>query len=132
MSWNKPGRVAYIAGLTIGAVGRVDLRDVVQSRDRDCDAGLRGDRLGVRAHAARAFIQAAPWLGTGRGAHAVVVAGRPPALYDYGPADYTRATRARTTQLLGFVPVDGASADACIDRDYITYVYLGPNPKPLT
>jgi hypothetical protein len=89
---------------------------------------------------ARFLINAAPWLGTGRGNDGgwwlLPLAGRwtstPPALYDYGPADYVRETRARTQQIFEFVPGQEPALYQLIDRAQITYIYLGPNPKPIT
>jgi uncharacterized membrane protein len=89
---------------------------------------------------ARFLINAAPWLGTGRGADGgwwlLPLAGRwtstPPVLYDYGPADYVRETRARTRQLLDFAPGQEQALYELIDRDQISYIYLGANPKPIT
>jgi uncharacterized membrane protein len=89
---------------------------------------------------ARFLINAAPWLGTGRGADGgwwlLPLAGRwtstPPVLYDYGPAEYARETRARTRQLLDFAPGQEQALYELIDRDRITYIYLGPNSKPIT
>jgi hypothetical protein len=89
---------------------------------------------------ARFLINAASWLDTGRGNDGgwwlLPLAGRwistPPALYDYGPADYVRETRARTQQVLNFAPGQEPALYQLIDRDQITYIYLGPNPKPIT
>ena len=89
---------------------------------------------------ARFLINAAPWLNTGRGADGgwwlLPLAGRwtstPPALYDYGPAFYVSQTRARTQELLGFAPGQEQALYQLIDRDQITYIYLGRNPKPIT
>jgi hypothetical protein len=97
----------------------------------------------VAAHTppdARFLINAAPWLGIGRSADGgwwlLPLAGRwistPPALYAYGAPDYVRETRARTQQLLNFAPGQEQSLYQLIDRDKITYIYLGPNPHPIT
>jgi len=55
-----------------------------------------------------------------------------PALYSYGPADYVRETRERTQQLLNFAPGQEQALYQLIDHDKISYIYLGPNPTPIT
>jgi hypothetical protein len=138
------GRVAFVAGVIVsGLWGAWNLRDVVNpSTVLATPADVAAIRW-VAEHTppdARFLINAAPWLNTGRGADGgwwlLPLAGRwistPPALYDYGPADYVSQTRARTQQLLGFAPGQEQALYQLIDRDQITYIYLGPNPKPLT
>src|SRR6476661_6757988 len=59
-----------------------------------------------------------------------------------GPAPHRRSTitarptmcarRARTQQLLDFAPGQESALYQLIDRDQITYIYLGPNSKPIT
>jgi hypothetical protein len=138
------GRIAFVAGLSIFALrGAWDLRDVVNPTTVLATPADVAAITWVAEHTppdARFLINAAPWLGTGRGGDGgwwlLPLAGRwtstPPALYDYGPADYVRETRARTQQLLDFDPGQEPALYQLIDRDQITYIYLGPNPKPIT
>ncbi len=89
---------------------------------------------------ARFLINAAPWLVTGRGDDGgwwlLPLADRwtstPPVIYDYGPLDYVRETQARTRQVIDFRPGREQQIYGLIDRERITYVYLGPNGTPLT
>jgi hypothetical protein len=138
------GRIAFVAGLIIFALwGAWDLRDVVNPATVLATPADVAAITWVAEHTppdARFLINAAPWLGTGRGDDGgwwlLPLAGRwtstPPALYDYGPADYVRETRARIQQLLDFAPGQESALYQLIDRDQITYIYLGPNPKPIT
>ncbi|MEO7908581.1 MAG: hypothetical protein ABIV47_02915 [Roseiflexaceae bacterium] len=141
---SRPGRIALIAGWSLLAVwGARDLRNIVNpatvlATPADVAAINWADQH--TPPDARFLINAAPWLGTGRGADGgwwlMPLAGRwtstPPALYDYGPADYVSETRARTQQLLNFAPGQESALYQLIDHDQITYIYLGPNPKPIT
>jgi len=133
--------VAVLGGLALW--GAWDLRDVVNPTTVLATPADVAAITWVAEHTppdARFLINAAPWLGTGRGGDGgwwlLPLAGRwtstPPALYDYGPADYVRETRARTQQLLDFDPGQEPALYQLIDRDQITYIYLGPNPKPIT
>jgi hypothetical protein len=138
------GRIVFVAGLSICALwGAWNLRDVVNPATVLATPADVEAIDWVAEHTppdARFLINAAPWLGTGRGADGgwwlLPLAGRwtstPPALYDYGPADYTRETHARTQQLLDFTPGQELRLYQLIDRDQISYIYLGPNPKPIT
>ena len=123
--------------------GAWELRDVVNSTTVLATPADVAAIAWVAQHTpsdARFLINAAPWLGTGRGADGgwwlLPLAGRwtstPPALYNYGPADYARETRARTEQLIGFAPGHEQALYQLIDHDRITYIYLGPNSKPIT
>jgi hypothetical protein len=137
------GQIVFVAGLSILALwGAWGLRDVVNPKTVLATPADVAAIAWVAEHTppdARFLINAAPWLGTGRGADGgwwlLPLAGRwistPPALYDYGPADYVRETRARTQQLLNFAPGQEQALYQLIDRDQISYIYLGPNPKPI-
>jgi hypothetical protein len=89
---------------------------------------------------ARFLINAAPWLGTGRGADGgwwlLPLAGRwtstPPVIYDFGPSAYANQTRANTRIVQQFKPGQEQQIYDLIDREQITYIYLGPRSKPLT
>jgi hypothetical protein len=141
---SQPGRTAFVVGLSILALwGARDLRDVVNPATVLATPADLAAITWVAEHTppdARFLINAAPWLGTGRGADGgwwlLPLAGRwistPPALYNYGPADYVRATRARTQQVFDFAPGQEAALYQLIDRDQITYIYLGPHPQPIT
>jgi hypothetical protein len=141
---SRLGRIVFVAGLSILALwGARDLRTVVNPATVLAAPADVAAIVWVAAHTppdARFLINAAPWLGTGRGADGgwwlLPLAGRwtstPPALYDYGPAEYVRQTRARTQQLLNFSPGQEQALYQLIDRDQITYIYLGPDPKPIT
>jgi hypothetical protein len=141
---SRLGRIAFVAGFSIFALwGTWDLRDVVNPATVLATSADVAAISWVAEHTppdARFLINAAPWLGTGRGNDGgwwlLPLAGRwtstPPALYDYGPADYVRETRARTQQLLNFAPGQEPELYQLIDRDKITYIYLGPNPTPIT
>ncbi len=138
------GRIVFVVGLSILALrGAWDLRDVVNPATVLATPADVAAITWVAEHTppnARFLINAAPWLGIGRGDDGgwwlLPLAGRwtstPPALYDYGPADYVRETRARTQQLLSFAPGQEQALYQLIERDQITYIYLGPNPKPIT
>jgi hypothetical protein len=138
------GRIAFVAGLIMCALwGAWDLRDVVNPATVLATPADVAAISWVSQHTppnARFLINAASWLGTGRGNDGgwwlLPLAGRwtstSPALYDYGPADYVRETRARTQQLLNFASGQEPALYQLIDRDQITYIYLGPNPKPIT
>jgi hypothetical protein len=138
------GRTVFVAGLSICALwGAWNLRDVVNPATVLATPADLAAISWVAEHTppdARFLINAAAWLGTGRGADGgwwlLPLTGRwtstPPALYDYGPADYVSQTRARTQQLLGFAPGQEQALYQLIDRDQITYIYLGPNSKPIT
>ena len=56
----------------------------------------------------------------------------PPAIYDLGPPDYVRETLANTQLVMRFQPGQEPQIYDLIDRERIGYVYLGPNPAPLT
>jgi hypothetical protein len=138
------GRVAFVAGLIICALwGTWNLRNIVNPVTVLATSADMAAISWIDQHTppdARFLINAAPWLGTGRGADGgwwvLPLTGRwistPPALYDYGPATYVSQTRARTQQLLSFAPGQEQALYQLIDRDQITYIYLGPNPKPIT
>jgi hypothetical protein len=140
----QAGRIAFVAGLSILALGGAwELRDVVNSTTVLATPADVAAIAWVSQHTppdARFLINAAPWLGTGRGADGgwwlLPLAARwtstPPALYNYGPADYARETRARTEQLSAYAPGQEQALYQLIDRDRITYIYLGPNAKPIT
>jgi hypothetical protein len=89
---------------------------------------------------ARFLVDTAGWLGTGRGADGgwwlLPLAGRwvsaPPVIYDYGPAEYVRAVRARNQLVMSFKPGHEQQLYELIDREHITFVYLGPTPGPLS
>jgi hypothetical protein len=132
---------AVLVGLALW--GARDLRDVVNPATVLATPADVAAIAWVAEHTppdARFLINAAPWLSTGRGADGgwwlLPLAGRwtstPPALYDYGPADYVRETRARTQQVLHFAPGQEQALYRLIDRDQITYIYLGPNPAQIT
>jgi hypothetical protein len=137
-------RAVFIAGLSILALGGAwELRDVVNSATVLATSADVAAIAWVAQHTppdARFLINAAPWLGTGRGTDGgwwlLPLAGRwtstPPALYNYGPADYARETRARTEQLSSYAPGQEQALYQLIDRDRITHIYLGPNAKPIT
>jgi hypothetical protein len=133
--------VALLAALALW--GAWNMRDVVNPTTVLATAADAAAIGWVAEHTppdARFLINAAPWLGTGRGADGgwwlLPLAGRwtstPPALYDYGPAEYVRATRARTQQLRDFVPGQEQALYQLIDHDQISYIYLGPSSKPIT
>jgi hypothetical protein len=138
------GRIAFVAVLILCALwGAWDLRNVVNPTTvlaTSADVAAISWVAQNTPPDARFLINAAPWLGTGRGADGgwwlLPLAGRwistPPALYDYGPASYVSQTRARTQQLMSFAPGQEQALYQLIDRDQITYIYLGPNPKPIT
>jgi len=138
------GRITFVAGLSILALwGAWDLRDVVNPATVLATPADIAAISWVAEHTppdARFLINAAPWLGTGRGADGgwwlLPLAGRwtstPPALYNYGPTAYVRETHARTQQLLKFTSGQEQALYQLIDRDQISYIYLGANPKPIT
>ena len=138
------GHSAFIAGFSILALwGAWNLRDVVNPATVLATPADLTAISWVSEHTppdARFLINAAPWLGTGRGSDGgwwlLPLAGRwtstPPALYEYGSADYVRQTRERTLQLLAFAPGHEQALYQLTDRDQISYIYLGPASKPIT
>ncbi|HEU5101699.1 MAG TPA: hypothetical protein VFU22_21905, partial [Roseiflexaceae bacterium] len=133
--------VALLGAQALG--GAWELRNVVNSTTvlaRPADLAAIAWAAQHTPPDARFLINAAGWLGTGRGADGgwwlLPLAGRwtstPPALYDYGPSDYVRETRARTAQLIGYAPGQEQALYQLIDRDRITHIYLGPNAAPIT
>ncbi len=138
------GRIACVAGLSILALwGAWGLRDVVNPTTVLATPADLVAITWVAEHTppdARFLINAAPWLGTDRGIDGgwwlLPLAGRwtstPPVLYDYGSADYVRETRARTQQIVDFAPGQEQTLYQLIDHDQISYIYLGPNPRPIT
>jgi hypothetical protein len=137
-------RAVFIAGLSILALGGAwDLRDVVNSTTvlaTPADVAAIAWASQNTPSDARFLINAAPWLGTGRGVDGgwwlMPLAGRwtstPPALYGYAPADYVRETRARTEQVSVYAPGQEQALYQLIDRDRITHIYLGPYSRPIT
>jgi hypothetical protein len=140
----KLGQVAFIASLIVCALwGARGLRDVVNPTTMLATPADLAAISWASEHTppdARFLINAAPWLGTGRGVDGgwwlLPLAGRwtstPPALYNYGPADYVRQTWERTQQVLAYAPGQEPALYQLIDREQISYIYLGPNPKPIT
>ena len=137
-------RIVFVAGLIMLALwGAWGLRDVVNSKTVLATPADVAAIAWVGEHTppdARFLINTAPWLGTGRGTDGgwwlLPLAGRwistPPALYTYGPADYVRETRARTQQISKFTSGQEQALYQLIDRDQITYIYLGPYPTQIT
>lgn len=135
-----------VATITLGVLalgGAWELRDVVNSTTVLATPADVAAIAWVAQHTppdARFLINAAPWLGTGRGADGgwwlLPLAGRwtstPPALYNYGPGDYARETRARTERVSAYAPGQEQALYQLIDRDRITHIYLGPNARPIT
>ncbi|HEY3231041.1 MAG TPA: hypothetical protein VGJ87_17575, partial [Roseiflexaceae bacterium] len=89
---------------------------------------------------ARFLVNAAPWLNIQRGADGgwwlLPLAGRwvsaPPILYIYGPPDYVREIGELNKSIIGFRQGQEQQIYDLIDRERITYIYLGARPGPLS
>ncbi|HEX9439592.1 MAG TPA: hypothetical protein VF909_07920, partial [Roseiflexaceae bacterium] len=89
---------------------------------------------------ARFLVNAAPWLNIQRGADGgwwlLPLAGRwvsaPPILYIYGPPDYAREIGELNKSIVGFRQGQEQQIYDLIDRERITYIYLGARPGPLS
>jgi hypothetical protein len=141
--WSLARGALAASMLTLSLWGAWNLRDVVNpstvlATQADVEA------IGwVKEHTppdARFLINATTWLNTGRGVDGgwwlLPLAGRwtstPPVIYDFGPRDYIRQVRADTRLVSQFAPGQEQQIYDLIDRERITYVYLGPNSRPLT
>ncbi len=90
---------------------------------------------------ARFLINATAWYphvdrGTDGGWWLLPLTGRwttvPPAIHDYGPADYVQAVRGITRQIATFEPDQRQQLFDLIEREQITHIYLGQNAAPIT
>jgi hypothetical protein len=133
--------VAVVAGLALwGAWGQRDVVNPVTVLATRADIAAIDWAARHTPADARFLINAATWINTGRGADGgwwlLPLAGRwtstPPAISDYGPIEYVRQSRARTRQVIDFRAGQEQAIYDLIDRDKITYVYLGANGRPLT
>jgi len=90
---------------------------------------------------ARFLINATPWLsgvdrGTDGGWWLLPLTGRwtstPPVLYTYGAPDDVQAARALSAAIAGFHSGQEQQLYQLIERERIGYIYLGPQPGPLS
>jgi hypothetical protein len=89
---------------------------------------------------ARFLVNAAPWLNIQRGADGgwwlLPLAGRwvsvPPILYIYGPPDYAREIGELNKSIVSFRQGQEQQIYDLIDRERISYIYLGARPGPLS
>jgi hypothetical protein len=89
---------------------------------------------------ARFLINAVPWLNVQRGVDGgwwlLPLAGRwvstPPVLYIYGAPDYVRKVGELNKVVIGFQKGQEQQISDLIDREQITYIYLGVRPGPLS
>ncbi|MBK9713785.1 MAG: hypothetical protein IPO81_21170 [Kouleothrix sp.] len=144
LAYRSWARIAFAVALAaVSAWGAWNMRDVVNPGTvlaTQADVAALGWAAEHTPPDARYLISAAAWLGTGRGADGgwwlLPLTGRwtstPPVVYDYGPPDYVRETRARTQQVMAFQAGQEQQLYQLIDCERITYVYLGPKSGALT
>ena len=143
---------AVISLLALGGWGVWAGRDVVNPGTVLASSADVAAITWAEAHTApdaRFLIGAAPWLpsadrGVDGGWWLLPLAGRwtstPPVLFDYGPAEYVRATRERTHRMAALYGQNGANSARDVREEVarvvaaerIDYIYLGPNSDPLT
>jgi hypothetical protein len=140
--WSFGREVIVLAMVALALWGAWNLRDVV---NQTTVFATQADVAAIEWAAkhtppdARFLINATAWLGTGRGADGgwwlLPLAGRwtstPPVLYDFGPPDYVEQTRANIELVRRFQPGQEQQIYNMIDRERITFVYLGAGSKPL-
>jgi hypothetical protein len=137
----RAGVTVALAGLALR--GAWELRSVVNP---DTVLATKADLAAIEwaaAHTpadARFLVGVTPWLnvyrGTDGGWWLVPLAGRwtnaPPVLYVYGAPDYVRATGELSKIVASLPKGQKRQLYDLIEREGITYIYLGSRPGPLT
>lgn len=140
-AWARGLAVLLVAG--VATWGGWNLRDVVNPSTVLVGAGDVAALEWAAANTpadARFLVNTAGWLRTGRGSDAgwwlLPLAGRwvsaPPVIYDYAPPAFANAARARNAVVSRFKAGDEQELYALIDRERITYVFLGTHGGPLS
>ena len=150
--WALTRTVAIVSMLALGGWGLWAGRDVVNPSTVLASSADIAAITWIEVHTApdaRFLIGAAPWLpsadrGVDGGWWLLPLAGRwtstPPVIFDYGPADYVRATRERTHRMAALYGQNSATTAhevraevaRVVATERIDYIYLGPNSDPLT
>jgi hypothetical protein len=140
-AWARGLAVLLVAG--VATWGGWNLRDVVNPSTVLVGAGDVAALEWAAANTpadARFLVNTTGWLRTGRGSDAgwwlLPLAGRwvsaPPVIYDYAPPAFASAARARNAVVSRFKAGDEQELYALIDRERITYVFLGTHGGPLS
>jgi hypothetical protein len=143
--WRMLPRWGLAAALTLLALwGAWGLRSVINPATVLASRADVAAIEWVAAHTptdARFLINATPWLpgvdrGTDGGWWLMPLAGRwtstPPVLYTYGAPDDVQAARTLSAAIAGFHSGQEQQLYQLIQREQIGYIYLGPQPGPLS